>query len=362
MIYIITGGRSSGKTETIKRIFSESDDPSGFISCKQKENKIVAGYNLFNPAGDELIPFISDKRNKGTVFTDYEENSRFIFNKKIYDYVYESFRKDLLYKKTFFLDEIGRLELECRKGFYKTLKLLFDNLKDKDLYLTVSDKNIDLLLNLINEKKLDFRIIRKKNIAAVITASGMSSRFGNQNKLLSEINGMAIYKIMLEKIIKADIFFNIIIVSSYKEILKGSENYWNVTALYNEKSSAGISESVKCGVRAAGAADGYMFFPCDQVLLSIESIKKITEVFIQNSGNIICPVFSGRRASPSVFPCSFKDQLLKLAGDNGGREVINKNMSFVMDVAFDDIDESFDIDTAEDLIYAEEKLKSIITD
>ncbi len=277
MIYLISGGRSSGKTEENKKNnLKKLITPSVLFSIKRKNTGFLTAYDLQNLSTREIHPLISDKESGGIPFTVYEENRRFVFNTEVYNHVYDQFYNELSNHHSLFLDEIGSLEIVKQKGFYKTLIFLIENSDIKDLYLTVSDNNLIQLERIINKMGRKYDISRKVSLSAVITASGHSSRFGDANKLLAEINGKALYQIILENIIKADIFSSIIIVSAYNEILGISEKYWNITSVYNSRSNRGLSESVKLGVAEAvkQGADGFMFFPCDQILLRSETIKK----------------------------------------------------------------------------------------
>ncbi len=357
MIYIIAGGRSSGKTETALDYYSKVSDPFGFVTFKKTEKNLITGYDLLDPGTSERIPFIADKEKCGIIFSDYEENPRFIFRRKTYKYVFESFKRESGKGHSFFLDEIGNMELVLRRGFYDSLLLLLDKAENNDVYLTVSDRNLGSLINLIRGRKTEYRIIRKIHIAAVILASGSSARFGNKNKLLEKINGKSLYRITVENMIKADVFSSIIVVSGDREILSGSSQYWNIETVCNDRGDSGISESVKKGVEAADkySADGYMFIPCDQVMLSVETVRKLAAVFIKNSCSIVVPVYNSEWVSPAVFSSAYGRELLMLEGDTGGRKVAEDNISSVVEVEMEEECDFIDIDTIDDYYIVKEK-------
>ena len=260
----------------------------------------------------------------------------------------------------FSLMKSGVLELEKGRGFYDSLLLLLEISGDKDIYLTVQDSSLLLLSDIIEKKKLEYRIIRKKNIAAVIMASGKSQRFSNENKLLKKIKGKALYQITVENVLKADIFSCILLVSGFDEILSGVEKYWNVYPVYNGEGDSGISMSIKKGVEAADSfkTDGYMFIPCDQVLLSPETLKELTVKFLGNSSSITVPVCRGKQVSPCIFPFRFRERLLELSGDKGGKEIIIENSSSVSEAAVSRDQDFFDIDTPDDFYVVKKILES----
>jgi molybdenum cofactor cytidylyltransferase len=222
--------------------------------------------------------------------------------------------------------------------------------EDRDIYLTVSDKNLKALLNIIKIKNRDYSIIRKVSLAAVIMASGSSRRYGKENKLLQKIGGKTFFTRVLETIVRSDTFSAIIVVTRYDEIIIEAEKYWNITCIYNKNADEGISESVKKGVEAADreGSDGYMFIPCDQVFLSEKTIRKLSVEFVEKSDSIVSPLFNGEFVSPVIFPKRFKERLLKLTGDKGGRGIISENRGSITGIEINDEKEIRDIDTPED--------------
>ena len=350
MINIITGGRSSGKTETMNELCKTAEKPFGFIADKRFSEGYHAGYDILDLNTGKRSPFIKVKKAAVEVPAEYDENPRFIFDKNIYKYVYDGFKKELSQCSTLFLDEIGKLELEYKKGFYNSLMLMLENSEDREIYLSVSEKNLKSLLNIIEIKNKEYRIIRKVSLAAVIMASGSSSRFGKENKLLKKIDGKTFFTKTLETVLRSDVFSSVFVVTSYDEIIKEAENYWNITCIYNENADKGISESVKKGVKAADreGADGYMFIPCDQVFLSEKTLRNLADAFVKKSDNIAAYVFEGECVSPVIFPKRFRERILKLTGDTGGREIIFENRASITEIEINDGKEITDIDTQED--------------
>ncbi len=64
--------------------------------------------------------------------------------------------------------------------------------------------------------------------------------------------------------------------------------------------------------------------------------------------HIIIPVYGGRRGSPVVFPARFREHLLALEGDTGGRAVIEQAPEMVRCIDMPDADAGIDIDTPEE--------------
>lgn len=182
-------------------------------------------------------------------------------------------------------------------------------------------------------------------ITAIIMASGYSRRM-KKNKLLLEYKGKMLIQQTIDMILKCD-FSQIILVAREKEIIQLGKSS-GLTVIENKKADRGISESIKLGVTYAGNRDGYMFFTADQPLLNVDIINKLLQSFCQDKAHIIVPHYAGRRGSPVIFPKKFKQDLLHLEGDVGGKIIINKYFEQVRFLEIDNEKSLFDVDTQED--------------
>ena len=146
-------------------------------------------------------------------------------------------------------------------------------------------------------------------ISLILLAAGDSRRFGS-NKLLYELHGKPMYRYSVDEVAKLDttVFAEKIVVSQYDEILDtlSKEGYLTVR---NTESYLGISHSIQLGL-AASEEEAWCFLVADQPYLKAETLERFVEAF-QTSG-----------------------KLLELAGDIGGKRVINKHLdeTFFYDV------------------------------
>ncbi len=185
-------------------------------------------------------------------------------------------------------------------------------------------------------------------ISAIILASGYSRRMG-RNKLLLKYRGKSLVEHTIDIILQCS-FLEAILVAREEEIINiGNRNF--IKVIKNENAFKGISESIKLGVSEAGESEGYMFFTGDQPFLDMDTVKKLAYTFKEHSDCIIIPRFKGKRGSPVIFPCIFKEDFLNLEGDVGGKIVINKNLDRVKYVEVQDDRRLFDVDTNESYEY-----------
>ncbi|HEY4711225.1 MAG TPA: nucleotidyltransferase family protein [Dehalococcoidia bacterium] len=85
----------------------------------------------------------------------------------------------------------------------------------------------------------------------------------------------------------------------------------------------------------------------DQPFVDSQTINSLVEAFIANNKGIIIPVYQGRRGNPVIFAIRYKDELLNLKGDVGGREIIKRHPDDVLEVAVNCEGILLDIDTME---------------
>lgn len=159
-------------------------------------------------------------------------------------------------------------------------------------------------------------------ISAIIMASGFSRRMG-KNKLLMKYNDKFLIEYTLDTISKFD-FKEKIIVTQYEKIKEIGENL-NFKVVINKQPNNGISESIKLGIKNCDKSKGYMFFVSDQPLLDKNDIEKLIKEFEKDTSFIIIPKYKESFGNPVIYPKKYKEQILNLEGDKGGKSIIKSS-------------------------------------
>ena len=145
---------------------------------------------------------------------------------------------------------------------------------------------------------------------------------------------------------------DITVVTRYREILDYCACIPDCHAVLSPDSEKGISYTIKAGIMAVqeqkktGMQDYYMFAVADQPYLKSQSVIKLIDRVLKNTGgkrltfSLRCGDAVG---NPCVFNSSLIPQLLSLEGDKGGRSVAKKYDCVYVDIA--DERELTDIDT-----------------
>lgn len=183
-------------------------------------------------------------------------------------------------------------------------------------------------------------------ISGIILASGFSKRFHEDDKLLYKLNGKSILEYVLSSAVKSNLD-EVILVYRTEEVYRIGERY-GVKTVINLEADKGMSKSLHYGISMCKkSTDGYMFLVGDQPFITSEVINKLIEAF-ENKKTIIVPLYNKHRGNPCVFPVLYKEELLSVVGDKGGRDIIKKN---IKKVNFIDIEKriGMDIDENKDL-------------
>lgn len=184
-------------------------------------------------------------------------------------------------------------------------------------------------------------------ITGIIMASGYSRRMGT-NKLLMDFKGKKIIEYVIEATIESRL--NEVLLIYKDEIIKNIGNYYGIKTIYNDKSHMGQSQSIVYGVENA-TYDSYMFFTGDQPFITAELIDFLIESHKNNKEKIIIPCYKGKRYTPTIFPKLFKEDLLNIEGDQGGRNIIKNNPKMVKKINIWDEKLLIDIDTQDEFDY-----------
>lgn len=166
-------------------------------------------------------------------------------------------------------------------------------------------------------------------IACILLASGFGRRFGS-NKLLYEIDGIPMYQYtldMLDTLSQQTIdgqTIQVIVVSQYPSIEQHAQRL-DMQAVHNADAAEGIAASVRHGVRAAQDADWLAFFTADQPDLRAETVREFLHQAIRSGKTLASVASDGQPGNPTLFSGTWREQLLQLSGDTGGRKIMKQH-------------------------------------
>ena len=190
-----------------------------------------------------------------------------------------------------------------------------------------------------------------RNVAAVILAAGRSTRMGGPNKLLAELGGKSLVRIVAEQVLVSKASSVIVVVGHQADEVQRALKGLKVTFVRNPDFADGLATSVKAGIGAVPAdADGAVVCLGDMPLIDTRLIDRLIEAFAPDRGALIAvPVSDNRRGNPVLWSRRFFGELMTLDGDIGARHLIVRHGEAVTEVPVEGQGAFLDIDTPQAL-------------
>ena len=335
---VITGGRGTGKTTLLGKLFPDSSlrgittfaVPKKAVYLRENgtENDITVG------SYDESLPGNENKMRPRT------EN-------------FNSFGVALLDRlascedEWISIDEIGYLETEC-PAYCQAIERLME---EKRVVAVVRKQSLPFLRSIC--ERSDVFLIDLDDpfgrIACVIMASGIGKRFGG-NKLMADFHG----KPMILRAMEATdgIFEKRVVVTRHADVAELCRLH-GVESVLHELPHR--SDTVRLGMEAIGEVDACVFCPGDQPLLRWETVAALALAAKNHPDDIWRVSFEGTPGAPVLVPNWAFVELSTLPEGKGGGFLAKKYPERVRTVSARDQFELMDTDTPEDLEFLKQQ-------
>jgi molybdenum cofactor cytidylyltransferase len=188
---------------------------------------------------------------------------------------------------------------------------------------------------------------RRAVTAALVLAAGASRRFG-AHKLLAPIAGKPLVRWTVECALASAADRVVVVLGRDAEAAGDALAGLPVRLVPNPRYAEGMSTSLRCGVAALDpGTEAVVVLLGDQPLPSAALIDTLIAALRGSDLPIVVPVYDGERGNPVVFRASLFPEPLAVTGDQGARQVIARDPTRVLAVAFP-FAPPRDIDTVED--------------
>jgi len=210
-------------------------------------------------------------------------------------------------------------------------------------------------------------------ISAILLAAGASRRMGGRDKLLLEYKGKPLLQRAIELLDCLKCCDKIIVTTKDHierlDILRfaggapaGIETAAQpglnstvrapaapsaIQVVINPNPGAGQGSSLRLGLEAA-CGECFLFMTADQPLLTPTSLQPLFKLAGKNTDKIVYPSVNGKPCTPTLFPARFRESLMSLTGDIGGRAVREANPKACLTYEAENPDDFMDIDCEED--------------
>ena len=191
-----------------------------------------------------------------------------------------------------------------------------------------------------------------RRIAAVVLAAGRSTRMGGPNKLLAEIRGRPLVRIVVEEALASLAKPVIVVVGHQRGEVEKALASLPVQFIHNPDFAQGLGTSLKAGIAAVPAdADGAIVCLADMPQVDASLLNRLIAAFDPDRGALIAmPTVEGRRGNPVLWSRRFFPDLMAIEGDVGARHFIGRYSEAVVEVPLEGKAALVDVDTPEALV------------
>lgn len=193
-------------------------------------------------------------------------------------------------------------------------------------------------------------------ICGIILAAGEGKRMGKV-KLTLPLGDKQLIEWVLQavKLAPLDKYF-LVVRPEDKEMIKIGES-WGAEIVLNPEYRSGMSSSIRKALDqiSSEVVEGIFILLGDQPLINPSIIYKMLKAFIPGKREIVVPFYKDKQGNPVLFDNYWKEELMKLSGDVGGRVLIKAHPERIKRIKIPDESIFIDIDREEDYL----KIKSI---
>jgi len=187
-------------------------------------------------------------------------------------------------------------------------------------------------------------------VVALLLAAGSATRMGH-DKLAASVGGVALRDRALAPLLDCSRLAEVLVVKrpGTTEVPEG------VRVVENLEHASGMASSIRAGVSASAHADGWLIALADMPSLAASTVDAVAVALVEGDRGIVVPVHDGRRGHPVGFASRYRDELLALEGDVGGRGILRAHPEDILLLDVPDPGILLDIDTTDDLQAFEER-------
>ena len=184
-------------------------------------------------------------------------------------------------------------------------------------------------------------------IVGLLLAAGSATRFGSDKLQHALPHGVAIAA-QAARHLRSEVARIVAVVKPGSEQLSSRLEGEGCEVVVCDAAAQGMGASLACAVRAAGRADGYLVALGDMPFVRPSSIAAVRDA-LAGGAPLAAPYFRTRRGHPVGISGSFFEELLKLEGDAGAKQLLAANEAALQKIPIGDPGVIRDIDTPGDL-------------
>lgn len=201
-----------------------------------------------------------------------------------------------------------------------------------------------------------------RKAAGLLLAAGASTRMGRPKQLLP-VRGLSLLDIVLGEVLNSDLDLAILVLGfqaqEIKEGLTTDLHHPKLRIIENKNYKDGISTSIIAGLsEVEDVYDQVMIILADMPCTTSNLINLLLSQYLSSSLPLGAIKLTKRRSHPVIIGRQFYDELHRLKGDMGARDLFVKYPAQVCLVEPEEDYDDTDIDTLEDYLEFKRSLSS----
>jgi len=185
-------------------------------------------------------------------------------------------------------------------------------------------------------------------ISAILLAAGESKRMGEPKQLMPFSRGTMVEQ-TVDNLLNSAVDEVVVVVGHRAEEVIKTIVTKPVKLAVNPDYQQGMSTSIIAGLKLVDSgARAVMLVLGDQPFVDSQTINSLIDEFHNHDKGIAIPTYQGRKGHPIIFAIKYKEKLLELKGDIGGRQIIKDHPDDVLEISVDSEGVITDINTRSD--------------
>ena len=185
-------------------------------------------------------------------------------------------------------------------------------------------------------------------VSAVLLAAGKSTRMG-QNKLLLPLYGGTVIGQTLDNLLISRAGEIVLVLGSCAQEISAAVGGRPATLVLNRNYADGMSTSLIAGIQMINKrAQFVMVVLGDQPFVTACTYDRLIEAALGTDKGLIVPVYHRQRGNPILVCARYIPEILRFTGDVGGRELLVRYPSDVLEVDVPDEGIIINVNTPEE--------------
>ena len=185
-------------------------------------------------------------------------------------------------------------------------------------------------------------------LSSILLAAGKSKRMGRLKQLMPWRQSTLLEQ-AIDNLLGSAVDEVIVVVGHRAEEVIKSIATKPIKLAVNPSYEQGMSTSIAAGLSLVDSqTQAVMLALGDQPFIDSQTINRLIDEFYSHDKGMVIPTYRGRRGHPVIFAIKYKEELLVLTGDIGGRQVIEDHPDDILEVPVDSESILTDVDTIGD--------------